>query len=180
MPSKCALVVIDVQNGLITGPEPVHEAKVLLANISSLLKRARRRGAPVVYVQDDDIGPVGYYAWEIPTTIYPEAHDVRVRKAACDAFHETELDQRLREMGVGCLVVVGCKTEFCIDTTCRRAVTIGYHVTLVADVHATSDSPALAAPAIIAHHNRLLDGFGALVGGRPCEIRVKPAADIEF
>ncbi|WP_437578615.1 isochorismatase family protein [Sorangium sp. So ce887] len=74
----------------------------------------------------------------------------------------------------------GCKTELCVDTTCRRAVTLGFGVTLAADAHGTSDSPALTAAAIVAHHNRLLDGFGVMMDGRPREIRAVPSAQIEL
>jgi nicotinamidase-related amidase len=52
-------------------------------------------------------------------------------------------------------------TEYCIDTTCRRAVTAGYNVTLVSDGHLTRDSSVLLATAIVAHHNLTLDGFAA-------------------
>lgn len=177
-PQNHALLVIDVQNGVVAGDRPVYGLEALLANIASLLARARRGGVPIVYVQDDDVGPLESEAWEVHPAIAPQAGDVRVRKPACDAFHETDLSARLQELGVEHLVVAGCKTEYCIDTTCRRAVTLGYGVTLVADAHTTSDAPGLAAAAIVAHHNRLLDGFGALVAGRECEIRVLPAAEV--
>jgi len=180
MVSRSALLIIDVQTGLVAGDDPVHDLEPLLANIGVLLSRARARGVPVVYVQDDDVAEVGSPAWEVHPAICPEPGDVRVRKPACDSFHETELHDRLRERGVEHLVVAGCKTEFCIDTTCRRAVTLGYGVTLAGDAHSTSGNRELAAPAIIDHHNRVLSGFGALVAGRPCEIRVLAAVDIEL
>jgi nicotinamidase-related amidase len=178
MARTTALVLIDVQNGLLRGEDAVCAPEALLATLQGLLSSARRASVPVFYVQDDDVGEVGSAAWEIPEAIRPAEGEVRVRKLACDAFHETELDARLRERGVTDLIIAGCKTEFCVDTSVRRAVTLGYGVTLAADAHATSDSPALPAAAIIAHHNRVLDGFGAYVGGRPCEVRVRKAADI--
>lgn len=180
MAPMTALVLIDVQNGLLHGDDAVRAPEALLESLQGLLAAARRAGAPVFYVQDDDVGEAGSAAWEIAEAVRPAEGEVRVRKLACDAFHETELDARLRERGVTDLIIAGCKTEYCIDTSVRRAVTLGYGVTLVADAHATSDSPALPAAAILAHHNRVLDGFGAYVGGRPCEVRVKKAADITF
>jgi len=180
MASKTALVIIDVQNGLLTGDNPVRATDALISNLQRLLSAARRTGTPVLYVQDDDVGEVGSPAWELPEAIWPEPGEARIRKLACDAFHETELDARLRERGVEHLIIAGCKTEYCIDTSVRRAVTLGYGVTLVADAHGTSDSPELPAPAIIAHHNRLLNGFGAYVEGRPCEVLVRKTADIEL
>jgi nicotinamidase-related amidase len=67
-------------------------------------------------------------------------------------------------------------TEYCVDTTCRRAPTLGYDVTLVSDGHLTADSGQLKAAQIIAHHNALLDGFSA--GGHA--ITVKAADDVAF
>lgn len=52
-------------------------------------------------------------------------------------------------------------TEYCVDTTCRRATSLGYDVTLAGDAHLTRDNKVLSAASIIAHHNFLLDGFGA-------------------
>jgi nicotinamidase-related amidase len=177
---KTALLIIDVQNGLLESEDPVREKEALLGTLRSLIDRARSAGVPIVYVQDDDVGEAGSPAWEVHPAIAPAPADLRVRKLACDAFHETPLGGLLRERGVDHLIIAGCKTEFCIDTTCRRAVTLGYDVTLAADAHGTSDSPVLPASTIIAHENRLLDGFGALTGGRPFEIRVRPAAEIEL
>ena len=65
-------------------------------------------------------------------------------------------------------------TEYCIDTTCRRAVSLGYDVTLVADAHTTHDNDLLPAEKIIAHHNRSLSR--SMVGlARAAEVDVGPA-----
>jgi len=67
-------------------------------------------------------------------------------------------------------------TEYCVDTTCRRATSLGYNVTLASDAHLTSDSEVLTAANIIAHHNFVLDGFGA---GKQV-IVVRPTDQIVF
>lgn len=180
MKHTSALVIIDVQNGVLDGEAPVQGASGLLARIGALLSRARARGVPVIFVQDDEVGEVGSAAWEIHPSIAPADGEARVRKLACDAFFETDLAERLERLGVEHLVVAGCKTEYCVDTTCRRAVTLGFGVTLAADAHGTSDSPALPGVAIVAHHNRLLDGFGVMMDGRPREIRAVPSEQIEL
>ena len=84
-----------------------------------------------------------------------------VHKTACDAFFETILGAELGSRRVERLIVVGCMTEYCIDTTVRRAISLGYDVTLVADGHLTVDSGVLTFDQIISHHNSLLDGFDA-------------------
>ena len=65
-------------------------------------------------------------------------------------------------------------TEYCVDTTCRRAVTLGYDVTLVADAHLTRNTPILTAAQIIAHHNLLLEGLSAGIHS----IKITPASEI--
>jgi nicotinamidase-related amidase len=52
-------------------------------------------------------------------------------------------------------------TEYCVDTTCQRATSLGYDVTLARDAHLTRDNGVLTAANIIAHHNFVLDDFGA-------------------
>jgi nicotinamidase-related amidase len=92
-------------------------------------------------------------------------------KWACSSFYKTDLDQRLRGAGVGRLMIAGLQTEFCIDTACRVAQTLGYAVTLAGDAHSSMDNPVLSADKIIAHHNRVLSGIVD---------RVEPAAEIRF
>jgi hypothetical protein len=83
------------------------------------------------------------------------------------------LAESLRTDGIGQLIIAGGMTEYCVDTTCRRAVTLGYDVTLVADAHLTRDT-ILTAAQIIAHHNLLLEGLSAGIHS----IKVTPASEI--
>jgi nicotinamidase-related amidase len=139
-----ALVLIDLQQGLVAGVPPVHGADGLLGRLRQLAVDARKAGVPVVHVLDDDVADV------------------------------------LRTHDVEHLVVGGCVTEACVDSTCRHAVLLGYDVTLVGDGHSTTAAGSLSAEAIIEHHHRILDGYGAYVRGLPREIRVLPASGIDF
>jgi len=175
-----ALLLVDLQVGLLSGDEQVHDGDELVKRVSTLAERARAEHVPVLYVQDDDVGETDSPEWAVDQRVAPADGEHRVRKTACDAFHETGLDELLRGEGVQHIVVAGVATEQCIDTTCRRAVTLGYDVTLLEDGHSTFDSAELAAPAVIAHHHRILDGFGAYVAGRPCEVRVVASDAVVF
>ncbi|MFY9553226.1 MAG: cysteine hydrolase family protein [Blastocatellia bacterium] len=159
-----ALLIIDVQVGIIDGFRAHHGRKVL-DNINQLLARARAANTPIIYVQHDgeDGHPLeaGSPGWEIHPDIKPHQEDLIVRKRASDSFFETMLQTELEARGIKHLVVAGCMTEYCVDTTSRRAVTMGYDVTLVSDAHTTIDNKLLTAAQIIAHHNALLDGFDA-------------------
>ena len=81
------------------------------------------------------------------------------KKETPDAFHKTTLHQKLKSKGIEKLVITGLQTEYCIDTTCRRAYSLGYDVVLVKDAHSTWDSSNLTAEQIIGHHNRVLGGW---------------------
>ena len=182
-----ALLIIDVQNAIVEGtgsPErqPVIEAALerTVERLSALQDRARSAGAPVVVVQHDgeagDRLELGTEGWKVRKELMPREGEPLVRKRSCDSFHDTDLAERLAERGVTHLVVGGCMTQFCVDTTVRRAVSLGYDVTLIGDGHTTGDRGGLGFEQIIAHHNATLDGFDAGLH----LVEVKKSADIAF
>ena len=172
-----ALLIIDVQVGIIEGFH-AYRAREVLDQIDRLLSKARATNVPIIYVQHDgEPGhplEVGTEGWQIHPDITPHKEDLIVRKRASDSFFETTLQRELESRGIKHLIVTGCMTEYCVDTTARRAVSIGYDVTLVSDAHTTIDNKLLTAAEIIAHHNALLDGFDA----GPHSITVKPTAEV--
>jgi nicotinamidase-related amidase len=165
MSKKRALLIIDMQTCHLEGAQPPDGADDVLRKVSNLADRARAAAAPVVYVQHDGpkgaIGEPGTPGWEIHPQIAPKAGELVVRKRHPDAFQDTELQGELDALGVRELVVVGIQTECCVDTTCRRAYSLGYEVILVEDGHSTWDTASLRAPQIIAHHNQVLGGWFA-------------------
>lgn len=179
MRSNTALLIIDVQIGLIDGL-PAYRGAEVVQRIASLAATARTAGVPVIYVQHD--GQPGHRlepntpGWPIHRDIAPQTGDLVLHKRYCDSFFETALQAELQERHIARLVIAGCMTEYCIDTTSRRAVSLGYDVTLVKDAHSTADNEQLTAAQVIAHHNELLDGFQAGRHG----IAVKPAASVAF
>jgi len=174
-----ALLVVDVQVGIIEGFHAYRGSEVL-EQINKLLAKARATSTPIIYIQHDgEAGhplEVGTEGWRIHPGIEPREDELIIRKRASDAFFETTLQQELERRGIKHLVVTGCMTEYCVDTTSRRAVSMGYDVTLVSDAHTTIDNKLLTAAQIIAHHNTLLDGFDA--GSKV--ITLKPADEISF
>ncbi|MBI2255136.1 MAG: cysteine hydrolase [Proteobacteria bacterium] len=182
-----ALLIIDVQKAILAGastPERQfvldHALDVVVDRLHDLQVKARQSGVPVVVVQHDDQGDhrlaKGRPGWELRPEIAPLPGETLVHKTACDSFYETNLQDELKKRGITHLVVGGCMTQYCVDTTTRRAVTMGYDVTLIGDGHMTGDRGALTYDQIIAHHNTLLDGFDA----GPKVISVKRATEISF
>ena len=149
-----ALLVIDVQNGVVAGN---HERDAVVANISTLVDKARTAGTPVVWVQhNDDYLERGSDGWQIVSELKPDEDEALVDKSYGDSFEDTSLEDILSRLGVGRLVVCGAQTDMCIRSTLHGAFARGYDATLVQDAHTTEDMSSAGAPApgaVIAHTN---------------------------
>jgi len=149
-----ALLVIDVQNGVVTGN---HERDTVVANVASLVQKARREQVPVVWIQHSDEGlPRGSDEWQIVPELAPGGAEPLVEKNYGDSFEDTTLETVLAGLGVGRLVVTGAQTDACIRSTLHGAFARGYDATLVSDAHTTEDQTAWGAPPpdkVIAHTN---------------------------
>ena len=149
-----ALLVVDVQNGVVEGAPGRDE---VVANIGSLVERARREEVPVVWVQHSSDALVqGSDEWQIVPELSPDAAEPLVPKVYGDSFEETSLESVLADLGVGRLVVVGAQTDACVRSTLHGALVRGYDAMLVSDAHTTEDLTAWGAPPpeqVIAHTN---------------------------
>ena len=159
-----ALLIIDVQLGIFMRKDydgmAVYSEDIFIGNLKNLIGKARACNTPVIYIQHmyKDFPPMekGQPAWDVHPDIKPVPNDIVIEKHHADAFHESTLDETLNSLGITDLVITGLQTAYCIDTTCRRAYSLGYKNTLVSDGHSTLDSEILAADKIIAHHNNIL------------------------
>lgn len=173
-PRHRALLIIDMQMGLFHGPDKPYDGARVLANINRLIAKAHKAGAPVFAVQHT--GPVGSpiepgspLTHLLPDLDIDVQNDCVFAKTRPSCFVGTHFAKALQEAAVEELVIVGMKTEFCIDTTCRAAADLGFKPLLIADAHTTMDTPVLSAQAIIAHHNRTLNGpFVTLLSTGEC------------
>ena len=149
-----ALLVIDVQNGVVEG---AYERDAIVANIAELVREARQERAPVVWVQHSDAQlELGSDRWRIVPELDPSDTEPLVEKHYGDAFEDTSLESVLSGLGVGRLVVAGAQTDECIRSTLHGALVRGYDAILVSDAHTTEDQTAWGAPSpdlVIAHTN---------------------------
>ena len=149
-----ALLVVDVQNGVVEG---THERDAVVANVGSLVEKARREQVPVVWVQHSDDGLArGSDEWRIVPELAPGNTEPLVEKSYADSFENTNLETVLSGLGVGRVVVVGAQTDECVRSTLHGAVVRGYDATLVSDAHTTEDQTPWGAPPpdkVIAHTN---------------------------
>jgi len=151
---NAALLVIDVQNGVMEGAPRRDD---VIANINTLVDRARAENVPVVWVQHNDENlPRDSQVWEYVPELRRRESEPLVHKSYGDSFEDTDLESVLAGMGVGRLIVSGAQTDACIRSTIHGAFARGYDVTLVGDAHTTEDLTAYGAPPpeqVIAHTN---------------------------
>ena len=147
--SDIALLIIDMQVGNFSEANPVYKGNELLTKIKRLVTKGRSSQIPIIFVQNNggsgDPDEYGTSGWEIHPSIAPVEGEVVVQKTTPDSFHKTNLHQELESRGIKKLIIAGLQTEYCVDTTCRRAFTLDYEVILVSDAHSTWDSPLLSA-----------------------------------
>jgi nicotinamidase-related amidase len=149
-----ALLVIDTQTGVVAGN---YQRDAVVANVGTLVEKARRERVPVVWVQHSDDNVVrGTDGWRIVPELTPGGAEPLVEKHYGDSFEETTLETVLSGLRVGRLVVVGAQTDACVRSTLHGAIARGYDATLVSDAHTTEDQSAWGAPPpdkVIAHTN---------------------------
>ncbi len=175
-----ALIVIDIQQGLF-GPEPKPAfSSDIIARINTLTQRARQQGVPVIFVQHEAMTgqhfTYGSEAWQLASGLVTDERDSFVRKTTPDSFLRTDLEATLKQAGVSQLVVCGYATEFCIDTTVRRAAGLGFEVIVVSDAHTTHDKSHAKAAEIITHHTATLTSIRSF----GVQITAQESADIVF
>jgi nicotinamidase-related amidase len=152
--TKTALLVVDVQHGAIDGAPRRDE---VIANIASLVDRARVEQVPVVWVQHNDDELIrGTDAWQYVAELQRDDSEALIEKRYRDSFEDTDLEAVLAWLGVGRLIVVGAQTDMCVRSTLHGAFTRGYDTTLVSDAHTTEDLSEYGAPPpaqVVAHTN---------------------------
>ncbi len=161
---RSTLLVIDMQVGLFASPnDPPFAAETLLAKTNALIRAARAANTPVVFIRHT--GPAGSPIaansplWQIHPDLDTDAQaDWFIDKTHPSCFYRTGLAERLKQAGIGRLVISGMKTQYCVDTACRRGAELGFDLVLAADAHSCSDTAELGAEAIIRHHNQTLSG----------------------
>ncbi|MGY4966392.1 cysteine hydrolase family protein [Streptomyces sp. 900105245] len=149
-----AVLVIDVQNGVVAD---AHDRDGVIANINTLIDKARTAGVPVIWVQhSSDELEHGSESWRFVPELTRRDAEPLVHKKYGDSFEDTDLEAVLAEHQVGRLLVSGAQTDACIRSTLHGAIVRGYDATLVSDAHTTEDLTKFGAPApeqVIAHTN---------------------------
>src|SRR5437870_9398225 len=150
-PATTALIVIDLQRGIVTRNTTPHAAADVVANAAKLLRRFRERGALVVLVRvdfaaddadrlkpraDEPVPPRSAMTPDFAELV-PELErapsDIVITKHQWGAFYGTELDLQLRRRGIRTLVLAGIATNFGVESTARDAWERGFEQLFVED-----------------------------------------------
>lgn len=152
-----ALLVIDMQKGSFTEETPRYDANGVIERINKLAQQFRENELPVIYIQHDGsrhhVFKPNTIEWEILDELELKKTDLRINKYANDCFYRSELKAVLTKLEVEELVITGCATDFCVESTVQSALAKDYSVKVVADGHTTGERPHLSAEKVIAHYN---------------------------
>ena len=156
---KSAVLIIDVQCGLLDKKPRPYEADNIVKRINHITCKTRGSGIPVILIQHEQASgfmEFGSEGWKLQSGLTISNEDYKVRKTTPDSFLRTNLEEIITSIGVTNLIICGYASEFCVDTTVRRAAALGYTVQLVSDAHTTHDKEHASAKQIREHHNATL------------------------
>jgi len=140
--SKSALLVIDVQNGVVMN---AFEKDAIVGKINAAIDSARANELPVIWVQhSEEEMPIGSDFWQIIPELVPQAHDGRIDKIHGSSFQDTNLAEVLKSHGTTHLYITGAQSENCVNATTVDALERGFKVSLVSDAHTTDDGSVVA------------------------------------
>ncbi len=157
-----AVLIIDVQRGLFDANSKPYESDRIINNINNIASKARNSKKPVIFIQHESESDLLEYkseSWNLVPELYVVNSDYKVRKSTPDSFLDTKLNDILKALGIKNLIICGYATEYCIDTTVRKSLSLNYNVQLVFDGHTTHDKKHLSAKQIIEHHNSTLSNL---------------------
>ena len=160
LPKNTALLVIDVQRGLFERPTPIYKAQEVLANINTVVDKARQALAPVFFIQhsNEKLLINNSDAWQLHPEIQPLDDETIIHKLHGDAFKGTDLHAELQQRNISHLVITGLVTHGCVRATSQGALRKGYKVLLVSDAHSSFSKDA---PQLIEKWNQGLSEQGA-------------------
>jgi nicotinamidase-related amidase len=179
-----ALVLIDLQRGIVARPELApRSGEDVVKTASALVDKFRKGGAPVVLVNVDfarDGGdmlkapvdrqtprPAGGMpeGWSEIVDGLAQDSDLRVTKHNWGAFYGTDLDVQLRRRGIRTIALGGIATNMGVESTARQGHEHGYEIVIIEDAMAGLNA---------AMHNFAIENIFPLMS------RVVKAADIEL
>ena len=153
------LLVIDVQNAVIVD---AFDRDGVVERLAKTIGKAREQLVPVIYIQHEipDHPPMtrGADGWQIDSRITPKEGEIIIGKRYGDAYVDTDLKETLEDLDINHLVIGGAQSDACVRSAIYRSLIEGFDITLLSDVHTTSDRETddgdpISAETIIRHMN---------------------------
>jgi nicotinamidase-related amidase len=152
-----ALLIIDMQNTSFTAATPRFNADAVIQRINLLSHKFRLNGDKVIFIQHDGSKEAfctpSSWEWEILSSLERKPEDLVISKTANDSFYRTLLLEELKKSGINDLIITGCATDFCVDSTIKSALVNDFNIIVIKDGHTTADRPNLKAEQVIQHYN---------------------------
>ncbi len=131
----------------------------VIKNINLLASAFRSNGDLIIFIQHDGTRKNCFLPnsneWQLLPELEQSNSDLYLNKTANDSFYQTNLQEILAENHINDVVITGCATDFCVDSTVKSALTKDYNVTVVGDAHTTANRPHADALTLIKHYNWL-------------------------
>ena len=188
-PRSTAIVVIDIQKGIVRMPGAPHPTASVVANCARLVDAARRAGAQPVLVHvggsrdgADRLSPTVDQPWTGAAALPPDwsdlapelgshLRDIVILKRQWGAFYGTDLDLQLRRRKLATIVLCGIATEFGVESTARDAFERGYEQVFAEDAmtgrnaesHANSIARIFPRLGRVRRTDEIIAGLGATV-----------------
>lgn len=132
---KMALLIVDVQNGVIAS---AYNKDLVVENINIMISKARDSKVPIIWVQHmDDELIKNTKEWEIDPRLEQSTDDYYIEKGFNSSFEKTNLDELIKQLGVNKIVLMGAASNWCIRATAYASLERGYDLCLIGDAHTT-------------------------------------------
>ena len=156
-----ALLIIDMQKVSFTQKTPRFDSDNVIKRINILSDKFRKNGDIVIFIQHDGTKE-GFCIpnteeWEILSSLVIDKNDLFISKTANDSFYKTTLKNDLKRLGIEELIITGCATDFCVDSTLKSALTNDFKITVISDGHTTADRINISAKQVIDYYNWIWD-----------------------
>ncbi len=151
-----ALVLIDLQNSVVSVQTKPHSVEDVLKNVNGLIAAFRKKQLPIVLVNVKPSGawmqsrkeakmppfPTDENAYQVTDKINANKNDIYITKHTWNAFFETELHNELKKKSITNIVLGGISTSIGVEGTARAASELGYNITLAKDAMADRNESA--------------------------------------
>ena len=159
-PKTTALVLIDLQNGIVGIPVKPHSSEAVVEASRAMVDAFHEKSAPIVFVRVDlanmvkltvdtsrhkpgDAPPPPSASELVPQAGFREG-DLLITKRHWGAFGHTELESLLKQRGIDTIVLAGIATNYGVESTLRQATSLGFNVVIAEDACTSIDADAHA------------------------------------